>query len=116
MAGTARLGAQRRMLFVDAGPARRDPALPGARAVAWFARCSAREVPRAHAGGCAVRLAYADPPYIGVAHRYPEKREVDHAALLSDLATYDGWALSASSPSLREILPMCPEGTRAGAW
>lgn len=47
-----------------------------------------------------MRFAYADPPYIGCAHLYPEKREIDHdeliARLLSDYP--DGWALSASSP------------------
>lgn len=25
-----------------------------------------------------MRIGYADPPYIGCAHLYPEKREVDH--------------------------------------
>lgn len=26
-----------------------------------------------------MKLAYADPPYIGCANKYPEKQEVDHA-------------------------------------
>jgi hypothetical protein len=28
----------------------------------------------------------------------------------------DGWALSLHSPSLRHILPLCPEDVRIGAW
>ncbi|MDP2662778.1 MAG: hypothetical protein Q8R28_18845 [Dehalococcoidia bacterium] len=65
-----------------------------------------------------MRFAYADPPYIGQAHRYPEKQEVDHAALIARLvAEYpDGWALSCSSPSLRIILPLCPDDVRVMAW
>lgn len=65
-----------------------------------------------------MRFAYADPPYIGVAHRYPEKTEVDHGDLIARLVREfpDGWALSASSNSLAEILPMCPPKTRVGAW
>lgn len=68
--------------------------------------------------GVPMRFAYADPPYIGQAHRYPEKTEVDHDGLIASLvAGYpDGWALSCSSPSLRILLPMCPEGTRVMAW
>lgn len=65
-----------------------------------------------------MRVAYADPPYIGRAHYYPEKTEVDHADLVARLVAEfpDGWALSCSSPSLREILPLCPGGVRIGAW
>lgn len=63
-----------------------------------------------------VRFAYADPPYIGCAHLYPEKAEVDHEALLARLVEYDGWALSASSPSLRFLLPLCPDDVRVMAW
>jgi hypothetical protein len=64
-----------------------------------------------------MKIAYADPPYIGCAHLYPEKEEVDHRSLLRDLQQYDGWALSCSSPSLGEILGMlngCEY--RVGAW
>lgn len=69
-----------------------------------------------------MRFGYADPPYIGKAKKYyshdPLCAEVDHAALVERLVTEfpDGWALSCSSPSLRIILPMCPESVRIGAW
>ncbi len=41
-----------------------------------------------------------------------------HAALVEQLVgDYpDGWAMSLSSPSLRTILPMCPEDVRVMAW
>lgn len=65
-----------------------------------------------------MKFAYADPPYVGQAHRYPEKTEVDHLGLILRLvAQYpDGWALSCSSPSLRALLPMCPSDVRVLAW
>jgi len=63
-----------------------------------------------------MKLAYADPPYIGQANKYPEKKEVDHQKLILELETYDGWALSASSPSLKSILSLCPDNVRVGAW
>lgn len=65
-----------------------------------------------------MKVAYADPPYIGQAHRYPEKQEVDHQTLIARLVSEfpDGWALSCSSPSLRIVLPLCPEDTRVMAW
>ena len=65
-----------------------------------------------------MKFAYADPPYIGQANRYPEKQEVDHQQLIDTLvAEYpDGWALSCSSPSLRYLLPLCPETIRVMAW
>lgn len=52
-----------------------------------------------------IRLAYADPPYPGMSRRHyrdhPEYAgEVDHPALLEQLETYDGWALSTSPRSL----------------
>lgn len=70
----------------------------------------------ARRSGTKVRFAYADPPYVGQAKLYPEKREVDHVALIESLGAYDGWALSASSPSLRFLLPLCPETVRVMAW
>lgn len=64
-----------------------------------------------------MRIAYADPPYVGQGHRYPEKEEVDHVALIKRLVdNFDSWALSCSSPSLRIILPMCPDKVRVASW
>ncbi len=59
-----------------------------------------------------LRLAYADPPYPGLARRYYEGHpdyagEVDHEQLLSRLQVYDGWALSTSSRALPGILALC---------
>lgn len=71
-----------------------------------------------------LRVAYADPPYLGQAHRYDHPRARDyntiagHARLLDRLvASYpDGWAYSLSSSSLQQILPLCPPDVRVGAW
>lgn len=72
-------------------------------------------------------FGYADPPYLGkcgkfYAHHHPDGRCWDdlltHKLLVDRLAQDypDGWALSLSMPSLREIWPMTPPGTRVGAW
>ncbi len=74
-----------------------------------------------------MRFAYADPPYLGQgAKHYGDRHEraADcddiewHAALVRRLcAEYpDGWAMSASSPSLKRILPLCPDDVRVLAW
>lgn len=63
-----------------------------------------------------MRFAYADPPYLGVAHRYPEKEEVDHATLIARLEQFDGWALSAKSNSLATVLALCRTQPRVAAW
>lgn len=63
-----------------------------------------------------MKIAYADPPYIGCAKKYPEQTEVDHQKLILDLEGYDAWALSCHSPSLKILLPMCPDNVRVGAW
>lgn len=65
-----------------------------------------------------MRFAYADPPYMGQAKRVygPDAREVNHELLIAHLMEFDGWALSATSNSLRILLPMCPEKARVGAW
>ena len=63
-----------------------------------------------------LRFAYADPPYIGQAAKHYGMPEVDHAELIERLNTYDGWALSLSSPSLKEILGLCPDDVRVMAW
>ncbi len=69
-----------------------------------------------------MRFAYADPPYIGQAKRHyahdPLCAEVDHAELIARLCREyeDGWALSCSTPSLKQILALCPDGVRVMAW
>lgn len=73
-----------------------------------------------------MRFAYADPPYLGQGSLYA----ADHPDALdwNDLSTHktlierlisdypDGWLLSASSQSLRSLLPLCPEDIRVLAW
>ena len=65
-----------------------------------------------------MKFAYADPPYPGMAHLYPENTEVDHRKLIGDLTLGfpDGWALSTSSVALRDVLNLCPEDVRIAAW
>jgi hypothetical protein len=67
-----------------------------------------------------LRLAYADPPYPGKAYLYrghPDYAgEVDHAALIRRLSTYDAWALSTSAAALPAVLALCPPGARVAAW
>lgn len=71
-----------------------------------------------------MRFAYADPPYLGCAHLYPEHPDSvrwndpdEHGQLMHDLnRDYDGWAFSLSSVSLPELLPMAPPGIRIAAW
>ena len=68
-----------------------------------------------------MKIAYADPPYIGQAKKHygsdPKCAEVNHNDLIQKLCTdFDAWALSCSSPSLFQILPLCPKGTRIAAW
>lgn len=77
-------------------------------------------------------FAYADPPYLGCCGlyghvhgdgRYPfdggcwddPQTTWDLIGWLSE--TYpDGWALSCSVPSLRTLLPACPDDVRIGSW
>lgn len=119
------LGATRRVCAWCTGPiaagARRD-------AVCCSVRCRqarhrfTRTVGQAPpvAGGHALRLAYADPPYPGKAWLYrshPDYAgEVDHARLIRRLSTYDGWALSTSAAALPAVLALCPPGVRVAAW
>lgn len=69
-----------------------------------------------------LRLAYADPPYPGLAKRYYGREptyagEVDHAALIASLKySYDGWALSTSSKALRDVLQLCPPEAHVCPW
>lgn len=68
-------------------------------------------------------MAYADPPYIGQSAKHygdhPDYAgEVDHEQLIDHLVhDYpDGWALSLSSPTLKQILNLCPDDVRVMAW
>jgi hypothetical protein len=79
-----------------------------------------------------MRFAYADPPYLGrcsyYGHVHPRgPRSFDgrcwndvetHALLIRWLSDEypDGWALSASAPSLRELLPRTPGDVRIAPW
>lgn len=73
-----------------------------------------------------VRFAYADPPYLGCCRKYdhyhPDGLCWDdvrtHELLITRLSDEfsDGWALSASSPSLQTLLPLCPVDVRIMAW
>lgn len=71
-----------------------------------------------------IRLAYADPPYPGLARRYYAEHpdyagEVDHAALLEQLRPFDGWALSTSSGALSVVLVLASRmqlDVRVAAW
>ena len=65
-----------------------------------------------------MKFAYADPPYPGCAHFYPENTEVDHGQLIADMndGFPDGWALSTSSVALQQVLPLCPDDVRVMAW
>jgi hypothetical protein len=73
-----------------------------------------------------MRMAYADPPYYGLASYYaklhPEAMIWDRLETHADLITRlcdefpDGWALSLHTPSLRHILPLCPDDVRVLSW
>lgn len=72
-----------------------------------------------------LRIAYADPPYIGCAHLYADHPdyagEVDHAALLERLESeFDGWVLHAAATprSLSVLAPLVEkiEGARWMSW
>lgn len=74
-----------------------------------------------------MRFAYADPPYLGCGVKFYGEHHDEaarwddpeaHQELVTQLVEEfpDGWALSLSTPSLRVILPMCPDDARVGAW
>lgn len=74
-----------------------------------------------------MKVAYADPPYLGCCSRYDHEHGISgqcwddiatHERLIDDVvdAYPDGWAMSVSSPSLRQILPLCPDDVRVAAW
>lgn len=78
-----------------------------------------------------MRLALADPPYLGCCRRYDHFHNdggpmpwdgycwdevATHALLLAHLEReYDGWAYCLTSTSLRSILTVAPE-SRVAAW
>lgn len=68
--------------------------------------------------GRPMRYAYADPPYPGLARKYYDDVEVDHAELVTRLVAEfpDGWALSTSAKALQEVLALCPPGVRVCSW
>ena len=43
-------------------------------------------------------------------------RPLQDRILIKRLDEYDAWALSLHEPSLKVLLPMCPEGVRVAAW
>ncbi len=73
-----------------------------------------------------MKFAYADPPYLGCGQKYaalhPEALIWDdpetHRHLIERLGDEypDGWALSLHEPSLRVLLPMCPDDVRVMPW
>lgn len=73
------------------------------------------------------RYGYADPPYKDMAVKmYGAEAaadgrravEVNFRCLIGFMCDEypDGWVMSLSSPSLQEILAMCPPDVRVGAW
>lgn len=74
-----------------------------------------------------MKFAYADPPYLGCGAKlygkhHPEAAVWDsidaHRGLILRLVGEypDGWALSLSSTTLYQILPLCPADVRVMAW
>jgi len=64
-----------------------------------------------------MRCAYADPPYVGKSKKHYGGAEVNRLLIAHLCDEFpDGWALSCSSPSLQQILALCPTGVRVGAW
>jgi len=66
-------------------------------------------------------IAYADPPYPGYAHLYKDHPdyggEVDHAELVDRMTReYDAWILHTASTTLGQVLAVCPDEVRVGAW
>jgi hypothetical protein len=65
-----------------------------------------------------MRFAYADPPYVGQSKKHYGGAEVNHRLLVAHLCDEfpDGWALSLHAPSLRQMLPLCPDDCRVSPW
>jgi hypothetical protein len=111
-----------------AGPiperARRDSRFCGVRCRQASHRFGSACVPRRRSTA-PLRLAYADPPYPGLARRYyadhPDYAgEVDHRALVEELRAFDGWALSTSSTALPDVLAIArelePRAVSVASW
>lgn len=74
----------------------------------------------------AMRFAYADPPYLGLAekfygHLHDQAADYDdpetHRRLIEKMTDeFDGWALSLHLPTLKVMLDMSPPDVRVGAW
>ncbi len=101
------------------GPATAIYCSKACRQSAWRLRGRVQTV---HRYARRMRMAYADPPYPGLAKRYYGNEptyagEVDHAALIESLRTsFDGWALSTSARALRDVLPLCPPDALVLPW
>jgi len=79
-----------------------------------------------------MRFCYADPPYFGrcsyYGHNHGDRLRPFDRRCWDDLETHrllieylvenypDGWALSASAPSLRMLLPFAPLDVRVAPW
>lgn len=73
-----------------------------------------------------MKIAYADPPYLGMGKRmygklHDEAQVWDDPQAHIDLMKsmdfeYDAWALSLTSTSLRILLPCAPDDVRVAAW
>lgn len=74
-----------------------------------------------------MRFGYFDSPYYkccglyGHVHKHPwgcwDDPETHRALIEHASAEFpDGWALSCSVPSLKLLLPMCPDDVRIGSW
>lgn len=74
-----------------------------------------------------MRFAYADPPYLGCCKLYDHFHGDDgrcwddietHRQLIDRLVDEfpDGWAMSLTSTTLRDLLPLCPPDVRVAAW
>lgn len=69
-----------------------------------------------------MKIAYADPPYIGCAHLYRDQEsyagEIDHAELIERLQSeYDGWILhAAATPKSMAVLAPLVEKIEGARW
>jgi hypothetical protein len=73
-----------------------------------------------------LKLAYADPPYLGMGKKMYGKLHSEaaiwdeketHLKLMLELEkSYDGWALSCNPKDLKWLLPAAPEDSRIAVW